>query len=329
MVTNGFPVNESLVSLARCGDKTTRKLASSLHMKTIEGENLAEAFHSCRKMLGGDYSGYVAVGIKSGDVGEILIRLGDNIKKTIESGKKVKSALTYPVVMAIVTLVISLFLFTQTVPMISDSLVDMVGDAAMPKMTLIIMAISQFLVKYGIFLLVIAVVLAAAAIYLFRGPMKPLLHMFITRIPIMGRIVINKNMSLFFRSIAIAVTSGMPVIDGFELASNNISNLWIKRSLKKVQKLIEEQGQPMSEAFESCPYINGIEIPALATGEKSGEIGTMSNMCAETLETQNDILIRRFTALINPILLAIIGAIVGCIMFAVYGPVFAVMGSLS
>ena len=117
-------------------------------MRIIEGEDLAEAFASCKKIVGKDYSGYIAVGIKSGNVGEILIRLAENMHNELDANKKVKSALTYPVVMCVLTVVISLFLFTHTVPLIADSLSEMVGEGKLPWMTKTVMAISDFLVTH-------------------------------------------------------------------------------------------------------------------------------------------------------------------------------------
>lgn len=328
MLKAGISINEALMDLARTGDKSSAKLAKSLHLRLIEGDDLSQAFTHCSKLVGGNYGPYIKIGVEGGSVGTVLINLSEHIKKGQQALKRITSAMSYPLMMVILTFVISIFLFTQTVPQIVDSVMSMMDTAQLPRMTQIAIAISNFMVNDGPRILVVLLIAAAVLVFLLRKPFNYQWHQFQVAVPYVGQLIINRDIGTFFSSMAIAIGAGMPMAEAMRTASGGVSNKHIRASLITAANEVEHNGKSITEALLECPFVKGIEIPIIDVGAKSSQFPKMGNVVAEIKDLQNEQKIRNVSTFINPIMLVIIGSLVGCIMYAVYGPIFSLMQNM-
>ena len=325
MLKSGSSITEVLTTMARSSEKTTSAMAKALHLRIIEGDDLAQAFHHARKMMGHDFGDFVRVGVEGGSIGSVIVNLSEHINTEQQAKKKVRGALSYPLMMVGMTFVISIFLFTQTVPKIVESVLSMMENGELPMMTQIAIGISDFLVTKGPMLLAIIAVVAAVLVYLLKRPFNFQWHKFQVGIPYVGTIITNQNMSSFFRSFGIAVGAGMPIAAGMRTAAGGINNKYIRAEMVHAADEVEHNGKTLKDALEECPFITGIEVSSMDTGIRSSQVQKMSNFVANIKDINNDQKIKNFTTVINPILLSVIGALVGCIMYAVYGPIFSLM----
>lgn len=328
MITAGMSVIEALTTLARSGDKATSDLAKALHLRMIEGDDLAQAFSCSAKRIGADYGDYIRVGVESGNTGAVLVDLAESITSQDTAKRKVKNALRYPAAMAIFTLVVGVFLFTSIVPKVADSVLSIIDDAQLPAMTKIAINISGFITGKGPVLFVLLTLIAALTAYLLKKPMNFQWHLFQTKVPALGQIIISRDTGIFFRLLGVAVGAGMSMAEAMYAACGGVSNKYIRHELEKTAKSVREDGATITEALVNCPVIAGIEIPIIETGVRSSQVQKMALFVSKLKEYDNDQKIRVFVGLINPILLAVIGAMVGCVMFAVYGPIFSVMQNM-
>lgn len=329
MLRAGMSIVESLVTLARSGDKATAALSRNLHLRMIEGDDLGQAFSYCRKQLGKDYGSYIRVGIEGGSIGTVLVNLSESITKEQAAKKQIMGALRYPAFLAIFTLAVSIFLFTNSVPKIVDALSSIFeSEDTLPAMTKLAMRVSDFLLDNGLAIIIFVSILGGSLFYLARRPFNYQWHTLVTQIPVVGKIVANKNMATFFRSLGIGVAAGMPIAEAMYTAADGLDNRRIKTALVDAADMVKGDGASLTEALVECPFISGIEIPVTETGLRSGQTPKMSAFIANIKEIENEQAIKTLTGLINPIMLAIVATIVGCIMYAVYGPVFTVMQNM-
>lgn len=268
------------------------------------------------------------MGQESGNVADVLLRLSENLSKDSYIKKKVLAALTYPAVISSITFLISIYLFTTVVPQIVSG-VQGLSDEPLPAMTLFIMAISDFILKYGGFLLAAVSIGAALFLWLIRYPYRKQWHKIITNLPFFGTLICNKEMSSFYRSLSISADAGMSHLEALRCSYGGVSNLHLKQELADCGERMSLSGKTISAALEQCSYVNGIEAQSLEVGIKSGKLGQMAGFCAKRLEERNETQIRKFTALIDPIMLCVIGVIVGAIMMSVYAPIFSITQSMS
>ena len=329
MIMAGMSVSVSLINLARSGDRATASFAKSVHMRMIEGDDLAQAFSYCAKMIGADYGEYIRVGVSSGNTGSVLVDLADSLTSQEEARKKVRNALRYPIAMSIFTLVVGVFLFTSIVPKVADSVLSIIDDAELPQMTKIAIAISNFLINRGLILSILLALIVGLTVFLLKKPLNYQWHAFQTRIPAWGKIVINRDIGIFFRLLGVAVSAGMPMAAAMYAACGGISNRYVRTDMEKAARAVQEDGATITEALIESKFVTGLEIPVMETGVRSSHVQKMAMFISHIKEGENEQKIRLFAGLINPILLAIIGAVVGCVMFAVYGPVFSVMQNMS
>lgn len=328
MVEAGIEIPTALTSLARYGDKQTKQIAVSLNEELMKGSSLAQAFQKNEKILGESYEAFIRMGQESGNVADVLLRLSENLSKDSYIKKKVLAALTYPAVVSSITFLISIYLFTTVVPQIVSG-VQGLSDNPLPAMTLVIMAISDFILKYGGFLLAASAIGAALFLWLIRYPYRKQWHKVITSLPFFGKLICNKEMSSFYRSLSISADAGMSHLEALRCSYGGVRNLHLKQELADCGERMSLSGKTISAALEQCSYVNGIEAQSLEVGIKSGKLGQMAGFCAKRLEERNETQIRKFTALIDPIMLCVIGVIVGAIMMSVYAPIFSITQSMS
>ena len=327
MVESGIEVPAALASIAKFGEKGMQRLAVNLNLEIMEGKNLAEAFKANEKMVGGEYDKFIQVGIDGGGLARVLRELGENLERSGETTKKISGALMYPCFMFLITIFISIYLFVSVIPNIASSVSDM-SDGPLPMLTQVVLAISAFMIKYGIYLGIVVAALVAALVWALKNPLKAKWHKFTTKVPIMGKIIINREMAAFYRALNISAGAGMPYSEAYMCSAKGINNIYINEVMISYGKLMEEDGYSLSAALEDCPFVSGIEIQSLEVGTKTSKLDEMATACAKRIDSRNDVLIKRFTTILEPMMLLVIGGLIGVIMMAIYLPIFSVMDTM-
>ena len=322
LLAAGLPVEESLLAVSEQSEKSRQKgLILSIRSKVLEGHSLASALKDFPDVFSELFCATVAAGEKSGYLDKVLLRLADYTEQQSHIQQKLKSAMIYPAMIVLVAICIVGFLLEYVVP----KLVAVYGrlKQSLPLMTDILIAISQFIGKFGLYLAFILVV----SFFLYRYSMKRNLafreanHRFFLRLPFIGSAIKTANTARFSRTLSILSASGVPVLEAMNIAASLITSVPIKKSVTVAVNRVRE-GASISLALKQTGYFSPMSVHMMSSGEASGQLESMLERIAVNQENEILRLIDVGLALFEPGVILVMGAVVLFIVLAVLLPIF-------
>jgi general secretion pathway protein F len=289
--------------------------------KVLEGHALASALRDFPQAFSNLYCATVSAGEKSGHLDIVLQRLADYTEQQYEMRQKIMHALIYPVIMVFVAIGIVGFLLQFVVPKMI-SVYSNTGQA-LPGMTQILIAISNGISRYGLYILIAII----AGFVLFRYQMKKniafkeKMHRVFLRIPVIGNAIKVVNTARFSRTFAILSSAGVPVLEAMTISSALITNLPIRKAVQEAANRVRE-GANIYLALKQTTYFPPMSIHLIASGESSGQLENMLERAANNQEGDITRLIETSLALFEPAIILLMGAIVLFIVLAVLLPIF-------
>lgn len=291
---------------------------SEIRQKVNEGSSLAKALGDYPKIFDNVYVNMVDAGETSGTLEVVLLKLADFTEGQLKLRNKIKSAMTYPVVMMAAGGGMIGIIFVFVIPKITKIFISM--KKTLPLQTQICIWISNFLISYW-WLLIIAGVLGWQAFKKWKATPagRSKFDAVILKLPVVAEIVTMINVSRFCSTLATLLQSGVPILVSMKIVSNLISNVHMK-------KAIEDSRQSVSEgASLTGPLIRSELFPPMVThmiklGEKSGELEPMLQIVAENYEDQVNTKLSGLTSVLEPIMMVVMGLVVAFIIFSVVVP---------
>ena len=285
-----------------------------------KGYSLSECLAKHPGVFSNLYVALVHAGEVSGNLHVILQQLSDYLETVSDTHRKVISALSYPVFSVIFLTGVVTFLMVVVVPMFKD-VYDKFG-AKLPFATRVLMNISQLIVHNAILAFLILISCVAGLWVLTktrRGGMA--WDTLKLRFPIFGGLMMSAIMDKFSRTFGILIGSGVPVLEALSHSVRVVENRVIADALRAASTMIKD-GFAISVALRKTGTIPPIVVQLIATGEETGEINRLLEKVAEFYSKQVDATIGRLTALIEPLMIIMIGAVIGIILISIYLPVF-------
>ncbi|RJP58107.1 MAG: type II secretion system F family protein [Candidatus Auribacter fodinae] len=264
--------------------------------------------------------------IKSGEIGgmleEVLERLGDFTEKEDETRSKIKSAMAYPIFMVLVGTLMIIFLLTFVIPRIASMFKDM--GQTLPIPTQIVLAASTAISQYWWAIIIVVTVI----IYAFSKWKKTedggyLLDKFKLRIPLIKDLVLKDEIARFGRTLSTLLNNGVPIIQSLSIIVDTIKNKVIQRDIAAMIDDISK-GSKLGECLKRIPYFPALFINMVAVGEESGHVEKSLNKVAETYDKQVDRTIKTFTSMLEPLMIAVLGLILGIIVISIVLPIFEI-----
>ncbi|MEA9357929.1 type II secretion system inner membrane protein GspF [Bacteriovorax sp. PP10] len=291
---------------------------SEIRQKVNEGSSLAKALGDYPKIFDNVYVNMVDAGETSGTLEVVLLKLADFTEGQLKLRNKIKSAMTYPVVMMGAGGGMIGIIFVFVIPKITKIFISM--KKTLPLQTQICIWISNFLISYW-WLLIIAAVLGWQSFKKWKATPsgRSKYDAFVLKVPVVAEIVTMINVSRFCSTLATLLQSGVPILVSMKIVSNLISNVHMK-------KAIEDSRQSVSEgASLTGPLIRSELFPPMVThmiklGEKSGELEPMLQIVAENYEDQVNTKLSGLTSVLEPIMMVVMGLVVAFIIFSVVVP---------
>lgn len=323
MVSAGVPLLRALSTLAQ--QTESRALAQALEQvsKDIQGGMpLGDAFGKHPKMFNDVYVNMVRAGEAGGILDDILKRLAVQQEKNDSMKKKVKGAMTYPAVLMLITVGAFFGLMLFVVPMIGKILRDLAGaDAKLPPLTEAMLAISDFMkTKWIVIVVVVAIVVFAARRYLATPAGKRRFHFVLIKVPGIGPIIVKVAVSRFARTFSALIGAGVSVIEALNVTANAIGNEAYREALMKGVEDVKG-GQQLSDSLARGKMFPGIVPQMLAVGEETGQTDTILIKVADFYEEEVDTAIDSISSIIEPIMITVMGGMVGLIAASVMGPI--------
>lgn len=323
MISAGVPLTRSLATMqTQSENKYFGNIIGSISKDIEGGMSLADSFAKHPDVFSDVYVNMVRAGESGGILDEILQRLAAQVEKDATIRKKIKSAMAYPVVILSVTVIAFFGIMIFVIPKLGKIIKDLGGpDAQLPVYTQAMLGLSSFMQKNAI---LIAIVLFVG-ITLFRRYIKTpkgkyKLHATLLKIPVFKDILIKIAIARFARTFASLMSAGVGVLDALEVTGGAIGNLVIEADLKEAAEQIKA-GKQLSEPLSKSPYFPAIVSQMLAIGEETGQIDTILLKVADFYEEEVDAVIDGISSLIEPVMILVLGAMVGVIAASVMGPI--------
>lgn len=330
MISAGVPLNRSLATLREQTDNKYFKEVIGKVGKDVEGgKSFADALGAHPKVFNDIFVNMIKAGEAGGILDEILKKLATQIEKDASIRKKIKSAMAYPTVIFSITILAFFGIMIFVIPKIGAIIKDLGGpDAELPIYTQIMLDLSNFMRSNAIIIIILfigTVVLLRRYIATDKGKYK--FHKLLLSIPILKTIIIKVALARFARTFASLMGAGVSVLDSLQVTSKAIGNKVIEQELMNAAKEVKF-GRQLSEPLAKSPYFPTIVSQMLTIGEETGQIDTILIKVADFYEEEVDVVIDGLSALIEPLMIIVLGTMVGIIAASVMGPIASLSESV-
>jgi len=330
MINAGVPLVRSLATLSQQTDSKALKryLAEVVH-DVESGEALASSLKKHPKAFDDIYVNMVAAGEEGGILDSILLKLANQQEKDAEIRGKLKSAMTYPGVILSITFVAFIFLMTTVIPKIGTIIKDLGGDDyELPVYTQVMLKISDFMVNDGPLLLVLSIIVFFILGKYIRTPKGKLnFHRVLLKIPLVGKIITKVAIARFSRTFSALSAAGVNILESLNVTANAVGNEVIKRHILDAQQAVKN-GKSLSEPLSGVKLFPPILSQMIAIGEETGEIDTVLEKLADFYDQEVDQVANSLTSILEPIMIVILGSIIGVIALSVFGPISSITQSI-
>lgn len=324
MIEAGISLVQALTALyEQCDSKRQRSLRyiiSDITARVQGGETLHESIAKHPRVFNRLFVSMIKAGEHGGLLAEILDRLAGFLEASARLRKKVKSAMTYPVVVVCIAFAITTFLIVRVVPIFGEIFKDF--GAKLPAPTQFLIDVSDF-VRGEWYFLVVGIVGTIVGLRTFlrskRG--KQLTDKWKLKLPVFGPLVHKICMSRFSRTFAQLIRSGVPILEVLDIVGGTSGNHVIEASIKSVSQDVEK-GDNLSVALSKKPIFPPMLLRMVAAGESTGKIDTMLEKMADFWDEEIEAMLDALTSLIEPMLIVFLGVIVGGIVIAMFLPIF-------
>lgn len=328
LISAGLPLEASLVALSeQTEDARLGQILTQVRDRVSEGSSLANALGEHRSVFSDLYINIVRAGEASGTLDIVLLRLADFLEKQAALTSKVKSALIYPIFMFFIGGGVLFFTMTYVIPRIAKIFED--SQKALPLMTVILINVSGFFSNNILLLLILLPILLFAA-YRFnkteRGSM--LFDRISLKLPVFGKINSMVVISRFTRTLGTLLASGIPLLDALKIGEAVLGNQVYSKTLEEVRSNVRE-GTSLAKPLRDSGVFPPLVTRMIAVGEQTGEMEEMLTKVADIYDQQVETMVSTLTSLLEPVMILIIGAVMGFIVFAVLLPIFNLTSTIS
>ncbi len=323
----GIPVLQAIGLLkTRSASANLRVVLADVEDKIKSGIPLSEAFEA-QGMFPKIYTASILAGEKSGALDDVLARFVTYLKRSVGVSRKLRGALAYPAFLLLAAAIMVGFLTLYIVPRMSDLFKSLSASKALPTVTLVVLWFSNTVINNFIWLLPLSIIVGVAVFVWLRTPGgKLLLHKFLLRIPVAGQLIRNMTTAQLSRSLSTLLSGGITVPESWEISSQSINNLELRRRSLGVSAMIRE-GRGFTEALEKANWMPELGLDMIGIGERSGSLREMLDEVATFYDAEAEVRLEQFTTLLEPLILLFMAGIVVTILLAIYLPIIQMISS--
>jgi len=331
MLKSGISINEALEVIAsQSNSKKFKVVVSQIVEKIKTGQSLASAMAAFPKIFDPLIINIIRVGEESGTLEENLQYLADELEDRLEIRRSIKTAAFYPSIILSATFGLGLVLAYFVLPKITRLFKSLSFE--LPLSTKILLWAANFMDQYGLYLIIgIIIGLIALRLLITWKAFKPVWHNFILKIPVINDIVINYNLVLICRTLGILLKSGLTIDQAVNIAVLTTNNFVYKKRLEKSLPQIQK-GKRFSDILASfrqskrAPLFPLLVTKMINIGERSGRLEESLSYLASYFQKEVDNTTKNLTIILEPILLIIVGLVVGFVAVSVISPIYQVTG---
>jgi type IV pilus assembly protein PilC len=328
MIEAGLPLVQCLDILA---EQSTNKILgdalSKIRDTVSAGSTLASAMGKHKKIFNDLYVNMIEAGEVGGALETILKRLADYREKADRLARKVKGALTYPVMVSTVSILLSWVMLTFIVPVFAG-MFDGLG-AELPGPTVFVLAVSYFFQNNIITMVLGAIGLVVTYVVLNKKKTtRYYLDAAKLRMPVIGDLIRKNSVARFCRTLGTLLQSGVNLIDALNITAKTAGNMVLTKSIHKAMIAISE-GDTITSPLAESKVFPSMVIQMIGVGEKTGNMDEMLTRIADFYDEEVDAAVAALTSMIEPIVIVIMGIVIGGLLIAMYLPMFDIIGKIS
>ena len=320
LIQSGIPIEQTLsVTSKQSNNPRISSMLIAIRAKVMEGHSFADSLREFPRAFPRLFCSTVAAGEHAGHLDLVLNRLADYTESRQEARQKIQLAAIYPIILSVVAISIVVFLLTYVVPDIIAVFVRQ--GQQLPLLTRAMLAMSDFLLSYGIYLLMAL----GAGLVAFRFAMsKPAfrlrMHKRLLHLPLLAGMVRGVNTARYASTLSILTTSGVPLVDAMRIAGEVLGNDYLRQQLKDAARKVSEGGA-LHRALDQSGYFPPMMLHMIASGETSGELDSMLERTARMQENTLQAKMAAIVGLFEPLMLLLMGGVVLIIVMAIMLPI--------
>ncbi len=325
VVRAGLPVFEGLkIIQEQTESKLLKSVVESLIQDVNNGKFLADGLARYENLFGPFFVNIVRVGESSGTLAKNLLYLADELGRQKELQSKVRSAMVYPLVILTATVGVAGFLTFYVFPKLIPVFAGM--NVQLPATTVLLLAILSFLRAYGIYTLVGVIVAIIGIRYVVKkvAPVRYMCHQALFFIPVVSDLTVSVNMVNFTRVLGLLLKSGVKIVESLNITQNTFANMVYKKFLGEASEKTRTGGQLGIYLADEKRYFPPLVSGMVRIGESTGNLEENLEYLAGYYDEEVDLKLHSLTALIEPLMLLLMGLMVGFVALSIITPIYSI-----
>jgi type IV pilus assembly protein PilC len=328
MIDAGLPLVQCLDILGtQEEDKNFAAVILDTRTSVESGASLADAMKKHPKTFDALFTNMIAAGEAGGILDTILKRLATYIEKAVKLAGQVKSAMIYPVAVVVIAGAVVAVILWKVIPTFASLFSGLGADLPLP--TRVVIALSDNLVRFFPFLFAGAFALSWGFKTYYATPNgRRVIDGIMLKLPVLGNIMRKIAVARFCRTLSTLISSGVPILDGLEITAKTAGNSIIEDAIMVTRKSIE-RGETIAVPLKETKVFPPMVTQMIGVGEATGALDTMLAKIADFYEEEVDTAVAGLLTLLEPIMIAVLGIVVGGIVIAMYMPIFDLISKLT
>lgn len=324
----GLPILRSLRILeGQCKPGVLKNSLGDVVEDIESGQTLSEAFAKHPKAFDRLYCNMIKAGEAGGALEAILQRLADFKEKAQSLKRKIKGAMVYPIVVIFVACVIVGFILYFIIPKFEAIFLDFGVD--LPNMTIVLIEASHFLIKYFYLVFLTPIFIWIFIKLMYRNKTGAYVcDRILLMIPVMGTIAEKSTVARTMRTLGTLVQSGVPILESLSIVRETAGNAVFERAFTRIYESIRE-GETIAQPLRESRIVDDIVVNMIDVGEETGDLDTMLNKIADNYDEEVEVAVESLVSLLEPIMIVVLGGIVGFIVIALFLPLITLITKLS
>ena len=322
MMKAGLPLMQAFEIVARGhSNPSMTEMLMQVRSDVEQGSALGKSFSKYPKYFDRFYCNLVSAGESGGVLESLLDKLAVYKEKTQAIKKKVKTALTYPIAIIVVAVALIFIMMMFVLPAFKEVYANM--GAELPSLTQLVMNLSDLFVDYG-WIMIILLIVSAFGLYKLheKSPtFQKRIDAFILRLPVFGTIVRKATIARWARTTSTLFAAGVPLVEVLDSVAGASGNILYEEATQDIRAKVT-QGLSLTSSMQSTDMFPNMVIQMAAIGEESGSLDDMLNKAAEFYEDEVDNSVSRLSHLMEPIIMVVLGSLIGILLIAMYLPLF-------
>ena len=322
MMKAGLPLMQAFEIVARGhSNPSMTEMLMQVRSDVEQGSALGKSFSKYPKYFDRFYCNLVSAGESGGVLESLLDKLAVYKEKTQAIKKKVKTALTYPIAIIVVAIALIFIMMMFVLPAFKEVYANM--GAELPGLTQLVMSLSDLFVDYG-WIMIILLIVSAFGLYKLheKSPtFQKRIDALILRLPVFGAIVRKATIARWARTTSTLFAAGVPLVEVLDSVAGASGNILYEEATQDIRAKVT-QGLSLTSSMQSTDMFPNMVIQMAAIGEESGSLDDMLNKAAEFYEDEVDNSVSRLSHLMEPIIMVVLGSLIGILLIAMYLPLF-------